>query len=69
MGRRKIRGLKARVGLECCISRRGARLNNGGIQAEGEGSHSAGRCGISRSIRDTAPGRRAAKSSESREGE
>ena len=36
MGGRGIRGLKARVGQKCCISRGGgkwARLNSGGIQA------------------------------------
>ena len=41
MGRRGIRGLKARVGQECSISR-GVRLYSGGIQVgrvEG-GSHS-----------------------------
>ena len=53
MGGKRIRGLKARVGCECCISRREAtwaRLSNGGIQAGGVrgGRHSAGRCGISK---------------------
>ena len=52
MGRKRIRGLKARVGSECCISRseaRWARLSNGGIPAGVRGgSHSAGRCGISK---------------------
>ena len=48
MGRKRIRGLKARVGCECCISRREAtwaRLRNKGIPAGGVrgGSHSAGR--------------------------
>ena len=53
MDGKKIRGLKARVGCECCISRRGpdgSDLSSGGIPA-GEyrqGSHSAGRCGISK---------------------
>ena len=47
----RTRGLKARVGCECCISRRKAtwaRLSSGGILAGGvrRGSHSAGRCGI-----------------------
>ena len=55
MGRRGIRGLKARVGRKCCISRRGARFNSGGIQAEGVGggSHSVTmRCnGGSHSVR------------------
>ena len=34
MGRRGIRGLKMRLGQKC-ISRGGARLNSGGIQAGG----------------------------------
>ena len=43
MGRRGIRGLKARVGRECCISRGQARSNIGGMQARGVqgGSHIA----------------------------
>ena len=51
---------------------RGARLSSGGIPAGGvrRGSHSAGRCGISKKSRDAAgraaPGVRAAKSSDSR---
>ena len=32
---KEIRGLKASVIRECCISRGGARLNSGGIQAGG----------------------------------
>ena len=38
-----MRGLKARVGQECCIIRRKTRLNSGGIQARGVqgGSHNA----------------------------
>ena len=42
MGRRRIRGFKARLGWECCISRGGTRFNSGGIQARGVrgGSHS-----------------------------
>ena len=53
MGRRRIRGLKARVGRECCICRKGARLDSEGIQAGGvqRRSHSA----VSRS-RETAGG-------------
>ena len=48
-----MRRLKARVGCECCISRREAtraRSSNGGISAGGVrgGSHSAGRCGNSK---------------------
>ena len=35
MGRRGIRGLKTRVGLECSISRRRARLYSGGILVGG----------------------------------
>ena len=54
MGGKRIRSLKARVGCECCISRREAtwaRLSNGGIPPAGGvrgGSHTAGRCGISK---------------------
>ena len=33
-GPKGIRGLKARVGWKCYISRGGGRLNSGGIQAE-----------------------------------
>ena len=42
MGRRGIRGLKTRVGRECSISRRRARLYSGGIHVGGDrgGSHS-----------------------------
>ena len=77
MGGKRIRGLKARVGCECCINRRSrwARLSSGGIPAGGVrgGSHSAGRCGISKKSRDAAgraaPEVRAAKSSESSKGE
>ena len=75
MGGKRIRGLKARVGCECCISRRGARLSSRGIPAGGVrgGSHSAGRCSISKKSRGAAgraaPGVRAAKSSESSKGE
>ena len=78
MGGKRIRGLKARVECECCISRREARwarLSSGVIPA-GElrgGSHSDGRCGISEKSREAAgraaPGVRAAKSSESRKEE
>ena len=50
---KRIRGLKARVGYGCCISRREAtwaRLSSGGIPAEEirRGSHSAGKCKISK---------------------
>ena len=78
MGGMRIRGLKARVGCECCISRREARwarLSSGGMPAGGVRGerHSAGRCEISKKSRDAAgreaPGVRAAKSSESRKGE
>ena len=34
MGGKRIRGKKARVGCECCISKREARLSSGGIPAE-----------------------------------
>ena len=64
MGGRGMRGLKALVGWECCISRGGQidGLNSGGIQAGAVlgGSHSVGRCGISRRSRRAAPGVRAA---------
>ena len=35
MGQRKIRGLETRVGRECSISRRRARLYSGGIHVGG----------------------------------
>ena len=35
MGRRWIRSLKTRVGRECCISRRRARLYSGGMYVGG----------------------------------
>ena len=78
MARKRIRGLKARVGCECCISRREAtwaRLSNEGIPAGGVrgGICSGGMCGISKKKQDAAgraaPGVRAAKSSKSRKGE
>ena len=78
MGGKRIRGLKARIGCKCCISRweaTWATLSSGGIPAGGvrEERHSAGRCGISKKSRNAAgraaPGVRAAKSSESRKGE
>ena len=78
MSGKRIRGLKARVGCECCISRREAtwaRLSNGGIPAGGArgGSYSAGRCEIKKKKQDAAgraaSGVRAAKSSESRKEE
>ena len=77
MGGKGIRGLKARVGRKCCISREGTRwpkLSSGDIQAGGVRGerHSGGRCGISRRSRDVAgrktPRVRAAKSFESRKG-
>ena len=76
MGGKRIRGLKARVGCECCISREGQMgQSRGGIPAGRVrgGSHSAGRYKISKKSRDAA-GRaaskvRAAKSSESKKGE
>ena len=36
MGRSGIRGLKAMMGPECCISRGEVRLDKGGIQEEAE---------------------------------
>ena len=74
-GRKRIRGLKARVACECCVGRRGPDLSSGSTPAGGVRgrSHSAGRCGISKKSSDAAgraaPGVRAAKSSESRKGE
>ena len=70
MGRRVIRGLKARVGRKCSISRGKARLYSGGtgIQAKGDrrGSHSvAGKDAAGR----VAPKVRTAKSSVFGEGE
>ena len=71
MGGRGIKSLKARVGQKCSISRGGATLNSGGIQAQGvrERSHSV----VSRRSRDAArggggeaPAVRAAKSFEFR---
>ena len=61
MGGRRIKDLKARMGSECCISKWGARLNSGDIQARG-GSHSV----ISRRSREKASRVRAAESSEFR---
>ena len=78
VGGKRIRGLKARMGCECCISRwkaTWATLSSGGIPAGGVqgGSHSAGRCGISKKSRNAtgreAPGVRPTKSSDSRKGE
>ena len=77
MGGRNIRGLKARVGQGCCISRGGpdGQIEQCGIQAGGilGGSHNVGRCGISRRSKDAtgraAPGARAARSYKSRKGE
>ena len=45
MGRRGIRGLKARVGGNAALAEGGGRLNSGCIQAGGVqgGSHSVGR--------------------------
>ena len=75
MGGKRISGLKTRMWREFCISRERVRLSSGDIQAGGVrgGSHSAGKCGISRRSRDVV-GRealevRAVKSSESRKGE
>ena len=77
MGGKRIRGLKARVG-GCVALKKGGqmdRLSSGSVQAGGfrGGSHSAGRCEIFRESRNavgrTAPGVRAAKSSESKKEE
>ena len=71
---KKIRGLKGEWGASAALAQ-GARLSSGGIPARRVrgGSHSAGRCGISKKSRNAAgrvaPGVRAAKSSESRKGE
>ena len=56
-----MRVLEARVGWECCISKRGvrwARSSNGGIQAGGvrKGKHSVGGHGISKGSRNAAGG-------------
>ena len=78
MGGKRIRGLKTRVGCECCISRREARwarLNSGGIPAAGVrgGSHCVGRCNISKKSRNAAgraaPEVKSTKSSDSSKGE
>ena len=67
MGRWGIRGLKTRVGRECCISRRRTRLYSGG-------AHVGGVRGVSHSVTsgNTAGGEasrvRAVKSSEFGEG-
>ena len=71
MDGRGTRGLKAKMGGECCISRGEPRLNSGVIQAGGfrGGSHNI----VSRRIRDEAegeaPGVKAVKISEFREEE
>ena len=62
MGRRVIRGLKMRVGWECSISRRRARMYSGGIhvggvRGESHSITSGGTAGVA------APRVRAAKSS------
>ena len=46
MGGKRIRGLKARMGCEWCISRRGPDLSSGGTPAGGVQGGSAGRYGI-----------------------
>ena len=67
MGGKRIRSLKVRVGCECCISRLSSEsIPAGGVRG---GSHTAGRCRISKKAGRAAPGVRAAKSSESRKGE
>ena len=74
MGRRRIRGLEARVGQKCSISIWGTGLNNRGIQVGGVqgGSHSVTmrcNCGSHGVASRDAAGVRAAKSSEFGEGE
>ena len=76
-GGRKVKGLKARVGLERCISRGGrwSRLKSEGVRAGGvrRGRHSVCRCVISRKNRDsverTAPGVKASENFESKKRE
>ena len=75
MGRKRIRSLKARVGCECCISRREAtwaRLSNGGVPAGGVRGVTVLVGVESPKEQDAAgwvaPGVRSAKSSESRRG-
>ena len=74
-GRKKDKRFEGEGGVRVLHLQKGARLSSGGIPAGGVrgGSHSAGRCGISKKCRDAAgraaPGVRAAKSSESRKGE
>ena len=75
MGGKRIRGLKAKVGCECCISRRGPDLAVEVYQLQkseeevtvlvGEESQKKSRGAAGRA----APGVRAAKSSETRKGE
>ena len=77
-GRKKNKRFEGEGGVQVLHQQKGARwarLSNAGIPA-GEvrgGSHSAGRCGISKKCRDaagkTALGVRASKSSDSRKGE
>ena len=56
MGGKRIRDLNARVRRECSISRKLARFSSGGIQSAGirGGSHSVGRCRISKRTRNAA---------------
>ena len=72
-GRKKDKRFEGEGGVQVLHQQKGARwvrLSSGGMPS-GEvrgGSHSAGRCSISKKSRG-APGVRAAKSSESRKGE
>ena len=74
-GRKKDKKFEGEGGARGLHLQKGARWSSGGIPAGGVlgGSHSAGRCKISKKSRDVAgravPGVRAAKSSESRKGE
>ena len=71
-GRKKDKRFEDEGGVQALHSQKGARLSNEGIPA-GEvrgGSHTAGRCRISKKKAGrAAPEVRAAKSSESRKGE
>ena len=58
VGGKGIKGLKVKVSRQCCISRGRARFNSVGIEPGGVrgGSHSVGRCGISKRSRNVAGG-------------
>ena len=74
MGGKRIRGLKARVGCECCISRRGPHRPDRAVevyQLEESKEEVTLLVGVEspKKAGREAPGVRAAKSSESRKGE